>query len=283
MKPVKVLIHAQGRAIAVYTEDFKTEYISLTDIARYKSDEPNDVIRNWLRNRETIDFLGLWEQLNNPDFKPVEFDGLRSQAGQNVFTLSPQKWIERTNAAGIVSKAGRYGGTYAHSDIAFEFASWISAEFKLHIIKDYKRLKADESGRLSLGWNLNREITKINYRIHSDAVKEKLIAPELTPSQIALTYANEADVLNVALFGITARQWRDDNPEKTGNIRDHATVDRLLVLANLESYNAILLEQRIPQEERLALLNHQARRQLLSIHALGTRMLEPLKSIGPSE
>jgi len=177
-------------------------FISLTDIARYKSSEPNDVIKNWMRNRDTIEFLGLWESLHNPSFKPVEFDGLKKEAGLNAFTMSPTKWIENTSAMGIISKSGRYGGTFAHSDIAFEFASWISAEFKLYIINDYKRLKSDESSRLSLGWNLSREISKLNYRIHTDAIKENLLPPELTPFQISKTYASEADVLNVALFGI---------------------------------------------------------------------------------
>lgn len=175
-----------------------------------------------MRGKDTIEFLGLWEQLHNLDFKPIEFDRFRKEAGYNAFTLSPQKWIENTNAIGIVSKSGRYGGTFAHSDIAFEFASWISAEFKLYIIKDYKRLKNDESSRLSLGWNLNREISKLNYRIHTDAIKENLLPPELKPFQIAITYANEADVLNVALFGVTAKQWREENKDKDGNIRDYA-------------------------------------------------------------
>jgi hypothetical protein len=217
-KPVKETIHAKGFDIAIYTQDFQNEFISLTDIARYKSDEPNEVIKNWMRNRDTIEFLGLWESLHNPDFKPVEFDGFRKEAGLNAFTMSPTKWIKSVNAIGIVSKSGRYGGTFAHSDIAFEFASWISAEFKLYIIKDYKRLKSDESSRLSLGWSLNREISKLNYRIHTDAIKENLLPPELKPSQISMTYASEADVLNVALFGITAKQWREKDPDKNGCI-----------------------------------------------------------------
>ena len=187
IKPIKETIHAKGIDITVYTEDFQNEFISLTDIARYKSDEPFIVINNWMRGKDTIEFLGLWEQLHNPDFKPIEFDRFRKEAGYNAFTLSPQKWIENTNAIGIVSKSGRYGGTFAHSDIAFEFASWISAEFKLYIIKDYKRLKNDESSRLSLGWNLHREISKLNYRIHTDAIKENLLPPELTPYQISIT------------------------------------------------------------------------------------------------
>lgn len=221
-----------------------------------------------MRGKDTIEFLGLWEQLHNPDFKPIEFDRFKAQAGYNAFTLSPQKWIDNTNAIGIVSKAGRYGGTFAHSDIAFEFASWISAEFKLYIIKDYKRLKNNESSRLSLSWNLNREISKLNYRIHTDAIKENLIPPELTPYQISITYASEADVLNVALFGITAKQWRDTNPDKSGNIRDYATLNQLLVLANIESYNAILIEQGRPQSERLQLLNKLAIRQLKAIREI---------------
>lgn len=241
--------------IEIYSEDFKNEYISLTDIARYKSDEPKDVIKNWMRSKDTIEFLGLWEQLHNDEFKGVEFDSFRKQAGSNAFTLSPRKWIENTNAIGIVSKSGRYGGTFAHSDIAFEFASWISAEFKLYIIKDYKRLKNEESSRLALGWNLNREISKLNYRIHTDAIKANLIPPELSPQHISMTYANEADVLNVALFGKTAKQWREENPDKVGNMRDCATLNQLLVLANIESYNAILIEQGRPQAERLQLLN----------------------------
>ncbi len=264
----KDTIHAKGFEIGIYTEDFENEYISLTDIARYKSDAPNDVIKNWMRNRDTLEFLGLWESLHNPKFKPVEFDGFRSQAGLNAFTMSPTKWIEGVNATGIVVKAGRYGGTYAHSDIAFEFASWVSAEFKLYIIKDYKRLKYDENSRLSLGWNLNREIAKLNYRIHTDAIKDNLIPPELTPQQISYTYASEADMLNVALYGKTARQWRDENPEKTGNIRDYSTIQQLLVLANMESYNAILIEQGLTQSERLVRMRELAVKQLSSLEAL---------------
>jgi len=221
----KDVIHAKGFDIGIYTIDYENEFISITDIAKYKSDAPNDVIKNWMRNRETLEFLGLWESLHNPDFKPVEFDGFRSEAGLHAFTMSPTKWIESVNAIGIVSKAGRYGGTYAHSDIALEFASWISAEFKLYIMKDYQRLKKDENSRLSLNWNLNREIAKLNYRIHTDAIKDNLIPPELTPDQISYKYANEADLLNVALFGMTAKQWREKNSGKTGNVRDDATLN----------------------------------------------------------
>ena len=229
-----------------------------------------------MRGKDTIDFLGLWEQLHNPDFKPIEFDRFRKEAGYNAFTLSPQKWIKNTNAKGIVSKSGRYGGTFAHSDIAFEFASWISAEFKLYIIKDYKRLKSNESSKLSLGWNLNREISKLNYRIHTDAIKENLIPPELTPNQISMTYASEADVLNVALFGVTAKQWRDKNPGKIGNMRDYATLNQLLVLSNMESYNAILIEQGIIQAERIQLLNKLAIYQLKAIDEIGTSEIKKL-------
>ena len=276
-KAAKDVINANGYEIGIYTEDFENEFISLTDIARYKSDDPNDVIRNWLRNRETLEFLGLWESMHNPDFKPVEFDGFRTSAGLNSFTMSPQKWIDGVNAIGLVSKAGRYGGTYAHSDIAFEFASWVSAEFKLYIIKDYKRLKSNENSRLSLNWNLNREISKLNYKIHTDAIKDNLIPPELTPTQISFTYASEADLLNVALFGMTAKQWRDANPDKKGNIRDHSDLNHLLVLANMESYNAILIEQGKPQSERLQILRKTAITQLTAIAKINVDEIKKLK------
>ena len=230
-----------------------------------------------MRGRDVIEFLGLWESLHNPDFNPLEFEGVRSQAGANAFTMSPKKWIEATGAIGIVSKSGRYGGTFAHSDIAFEFASWISPEFKLYIIKDYQRLKIDENSRLSLGWNLHREISKINYRIHTDAVKEYLIPPELTPEQISYKYANEADMLNVALFGMTAKKWRDDNPDKKGNIRDHASLQQLLVLSNMESYNAILIEQSKIMSERLKLLRQMAIKQMETISELSLDKLPVLE------
>ena len=272
-KMVKEVIHAKDIDISIYTTDFENEYISLTDIARYKSDEPKDVIQNWMRRKDTIEFLGLWEMLHNPDFKGVEFDAFKNQAGSNVFTLSPQKWIENTNAVGIVSKSGRYGGTFAHSDIAFEFASWISAEFKLYIIKDYKRLKTDENSRLSLDWNLHREISKINYRIHTDAIKDNLILPELTPAQISFTYANEADMLNVILFGMTAKEWRDSNNGQHGNIRDAASINQLLVLANLESYNAVLINQNKSQKDRMILLRELAISQLRTINGLSIASL----------
>ena len=222
-----------------------------------------------MRNRDVIEFLGLWETLHNTDFKRLEFEGFKNAAGANAFTMSPQKWIKATNAIGIVSKSGRYGGgTFAHSDIAMEFASWISAEFKLYIVKDYRRLKADENSRLSLNWNLNRELSKLNYKIHTDAIKENLIIPELTPAQKSFVYADEADLLNVALFGQTAKEWRKDNPDKNGNIRDYTDLHHLLVLANLESYNAILIEQNIEQPERLELLRATAIKQLRTILGL---------------
>ena len=264
-KPVKEIIHAKGFDIEIYTTDYENEFISLTDIAKYKSDMPHDVIKNWMRSRETIEFLGLWERLNNPDFKQVEFDLFRKEAGLNAFTMSPTKWIEGVNAIGIVTKAGRYGGTYAHSDIALEFASWISAEFKLYIMKDYQRLRRDENSRLSLNWNLNREIAKLNYRVHTDAIKENLVPPDLTQVQITYKYASEADVLNVAVFGMTAKQWRDNNPGKKGNIRDQASLNQLLVLANMESYNAILIEQGKQMSERLVLLREHAVKQLKTL------------------
>ncbi len=275
-KIIKDTIHANGIDIGIYTQDFENEFISLTDIARYKSDDPTAVIQNWLRNRDVIEFLGLWERLHNSDFKPLEFEGFKKQAGANAFTMSPKKWIEATNAIGIVSKAGRYGGTYAHSDIAMSFATWISPEFQLYIMKDYRRLKTDENSRLSLGWNLNREISKLNYRIHTDAIKENLIPPELTPAQVACTYANEADMLNVVLFGKTAKQWKDENPMEKGNMRDVATLNQLLVLANLESYNAVLINQGKKQKERMELLRQLAVQQLQTLEAVSLNNLPKL-------
>ena len=232
----------------------KDDYISLTDIAKYKEDsEANEIIRNWLRNRNTIEFLGIWEHLYNPNFKPVEFDRFKKEAGLNSFTLRPQKWIEATNAIGIVSKSGRYGGTYAHKDIAFEFASWISVEFKLYLIKEFQRLKDDEQKQL--GWDIRRNLTKINYRIHTDAIELNLIQKTLTPQQISHVYASEADILNVALFGMSAKEWRDANPERKGNIRDDADVSQLVCLANLETLNALFIQEGLGQKERLQKLN----------------------------
>ena len=275
-KIIKDTIHANGIDIGIYTQDFENEFISLTDIARYKSDDPTAVIQNWMRNRDVIEFLGLWERLHNSDFKPLEFEGFKKQAGANAFTMSPKKWIEATNDIGIVSKAGRYGGTYAHSDIAMSFATWISPEFQLYIMKDYRRLKTDENSRLSLGWNLNREISKLNYRIHTDAIKENLIPPELTPAQVACTYANEADILNVVLFGKTAKQWKDENPMEKGNMRDVATLNQLLVLANLESYNAVLINQGKKQKERMELLRQLAVQQLQTLETVSLNNLPKL-------
>lgn len=233
-KMIKDTIHAAGIDIGIYTQDFENEYISLTDIAKYKSDAPAAVIQNWMRNRDVIEFLGLWEKLHNLDFNPLEFEGFKKQAGANAFTMSPQKWIKATCAIGIVSKAGRYGGTYAHSDIAMSFATWISPEFQLYIMKDYRRLKADENSRLSLNWNLNREISKLNYKIHTNAIKENLIPPELTSVQRSCTYANEADMLNVVLFGKTAKQWKDENMNAKGNMREMASLKQVIYVFILQ-------------------------------------------------
>ena len=276
-KVKKDTIEAKGFTIQIYTEDFKNDYISLTDIARYKNvHEPKDVVKNWLRVRDTIEFLGLWETIHNPSFKGVEFDSFRKEAGTNAFTLSPQRWIENTNAIGIVSKSGRGGGTFAHPDIAMEFASWISAEFKLYLIQDYKRLKSDENSKLSLGWNLNREISKINYKIHTDAIKEYLLK-DLTNEQLSYQYASEADMLNVALFNKRAKQWREENPDLKGNMRDYASLNELLVLANMESYNAILIGKGMDQKERMIELRKLARTQLMSIEKLNNTGMKSLE------
>ena len=276
-KVKKDTIEAKGFAIQIYTEDFKNDYISLTDIARYKNvHEPKDVVKNWLRVRDTIEFLGLWETIHNPNFKGVEFDSFRKEAGTNAFTLSPQRWIENTNAIGIVSKSGRGGGTFAHPDIAMEFASWISAEFKLYLIQDYKRLKSDENSKLSLDWNLNREISKINYKIHTDAIKEYLLK-DLTNEQLSYKYASEADMLNVALFNKRAKQWREENPNLKGNMRDYASLNELLVLANMESYNAILIGKGMEQKERMIELRKLARTQLISLEKLGDSGINKLE------
>ena len=242
-----------NKDISFYKQQ-EEDYICLTDIARYKNaDRTDDLIRNWLRNRNTIEFLGIWEHLNNPDFKPVEFDGFKKQAGLNSFTLTPSQWIEKTNAIGIISKAGRYGGTYAHKDIAFEFASWISVEFKLYLIKEFQRLKEQEQKQL--GWDIKRNLAKINYRIHTDAIKENLIPPELTKNQINIIYASEADVLNMALFGMTAKDWRDKSNDKKGNVRDYANAAQLVCLSNLENLNALFINEGLSQNARLTKLN----------------------------
>ena len=275
----KETIHAKGIDIGIYTNDFENEYISLTDIAKYRNeDDPRFVIQNWMRNRNTIEFLGVWEQLHNPDFNRVQFEAVKQEAGLNRFVMTPTKWIEQMNAIGIVSKAGRYGGTFAHSDIAMSFATWISPEFQLYLLKEYRRLKADENSRLSLGWNLNREVSKLNYRIHTDAIKENIIPPLLTPAQVAYTYADEADMLNVVLFGKTAREWRDENRGKTGNMRDYATIQQLLVLANLESYNAVLINQGKPQSERMVLLRELVMQQLKTLDGIRMQQLPEIQS-----
>lgn len=262
-------ITADGTEInVVFDSGFQEDYLCLTDLARRKNPyEPKDVVKNWLRLRSTIEFLGLWEQLYNPNFKGVEFDTFKNESGSNAFTLTPQRWIEKTNAIGIVSKSGRGGGTFAHKDIAFEFASWISPEFKLYVIKDYQRLKADEANRLEIGWDTKRELSKINYRIHTNAIKDFLITPELTKQEQSCTYANEADILNVALFGKTAKQWRNETGNKKQNMRDFASVEQLIVLVNLESMNADLIRQNIPAVERLEKLRSVAYYQLKSLTA----------------
>ncbi|MGV0754386.1 KilA-N domain-containing protein [Empedobacter brevis] len=258
-------INVQGIDIVVY-EDNRNDFISLTDIARHKDPEHTDtIIQNWMRNRNTIELLGFWETIYNSNFKPLEFEGFRKQAGLNSFVMTPKRWIEKTNAIGIVSKAGRYGGTFAHKDIALEFASWISIEFKLYVIKEFQRLKDDENNRLKSEWNLQRTISKINYKIHTNAIKENLIPKVITKQQISFVYANEADLLNVALFGITAKEWRENNSEKTGNIRDYATLEQLVVLSNMESMNALLIEQDLSQGERLIQLNKVAITQMKSL------------------
>ena len=275
-------IHAGGIDIGIYTTDFKNEFISLTDIAKYRSNQPSITIHNWLRGRDVVEFLGLWEVLHNPDFKLIDFDKFKEDAGSNAYVFSIKDWTEKLGAIGLLTRSGRYGGgIYAHIDIAFEFASWISPEFKLYIIKDYQRLKSYENSRLSLNWNLNREVAKLNYRIHTDAIKANLIPPDLTPEQISYKYANEADLLNVALFGETAKQWRDENPGKKGNIRDEANLNQLLVLANMESYNAILIEQGKLMSERLVLLRDLAVRQMQTLTQISTEHL-PLLPGGKS-
>lgn len=274
----KEKLHAKGLEIAIYTEDFRDEYISLTDIAKYRNaDDPRFIIQNWMRSRDVIEFLGIWEMLHNPDFNRVNFEAVKNEAGYNRFVMTPTKWIEQTGAKGIICKAGRYGGgTFAHADIAMEFASWVSPEFKLYMMKDYRRLKLDENSRLSLSWNLNREVSKLNYRVHTDAIKQNLVLPDLTPEQKSFVYADEADMLNVALFGQTARQWHDANPDKKGNIRDYATIQQLLVLANMESYNAILITQGLPQTTRIQSLRDMAIRQLQTLNSLSMGNLPQL-------
>ena len=272
-------ICANGIDIGIYTTDYNNDFISLTDIARTREGEyPGYVIQNWMRSKSTVSFLGLWEALHNPNFNCLEFEAIKTEAGENGFVLTPKRWIGSTNAIGMVSKQGRYAATYAHRDIAFEFASWISPEFKLYIIEEYQRLKLDENNRLSLPWNLNRELAKVNYRIHTDAIKSNLIPPELSSAQIAFKYANEADMLNVVLFGKTAKEWRNANPNKKGNVRDDATIQQLLVLANMESYNAILIKQEKSQAERMKLLHDLAVQQMKTLSNLGVANLLQINS-----
>jgi len=236
------------------------DYISITDIAKHKTDDTSATIGNWMRNRNTLEFLGLWETLYNPSFKPLEFEGFKKEAGLNAFTMSPQKWINATESVGFISKSGRYGGTFAHKDIAFKFASWISVEFELYIVKEFQRLKEEEQKHI--GWSAHRELTKINYHIHTDAIKHNLIPKALTAFQISMVYANEADVLNMALFGIIAKQWRDQNPDLKGNIRDYASINELICLSNLENLNALFINENLPQKERLVKLNQIAIQQM---------------------
>ena len=267
VKEIKNKINAKGIGIRIISSDSEDDYICLTDLAKYKnSDEPRFIIQNWLRNRNTLEYIGLWEILNNKDFNRVQFDTVRQEAGLNRFTMTPQKWVQLTNATGIFSKSGKYGGgAYAHYDIAMEFASWISPEFKLYIVKDYKRLKANEHSQQSLEWNLYREIAKLNYKLHTEAIKDT-ITQDLTPEQLSQQYATESDLLNVALFNQTAKQWKEKNPTLKGNMRDYANLNELLVLSNMESYNSILIRNGISQKNRLIELRTAARRQLLSLN-----------------
>lgn len=258
---------AKTNSIIVKDQTIKTfikdgiDFICITDIARQKNPiEPKDVVKNWMRSKNTLEYLGLWEQLNNPNFKGVEFDPLLREAGSNAFTMSPTRWVELTNAIGILTKNGANGGTYAQRDIAFKFASWVSVEFELYLIKEFQRLKADE--QKLLGWTAKRELSKINYHIHTDAIKENLIPAEVTREQAAIKYADEADVLNIAMFGTTARQWREANPEKKGNIRDYASINELICLSNMENLNAVFINDGMPQYERLIKLNQIAIQQM---------------------
>ena len=268
-------IEVQGTAITVVAKEHG-DYISLTDMVR-NFEGGGALIEQWLKNKDTVLFLGVWERINNPDFNSLEFEGIRNEAGRNSFFLSAKAWAERTRAKGLIASAGRYGGTFAHTDIAFEFGSWLSPEFKLYLIKEFQRLKQDENRRLSLAWNLNRTLSKLNYRIHTDAVKEHLIPPEVTPAQAAITYATEADLLNVALFGQTARQWRDANPKLDGNVRDYASVEQLLVLANMEGMNAEFIHMELRQGERLKRLNQIAIRQMQVLTSASLKALPGVK------
>src|SRR3989344_469029 len=255
-------INVQGIEIVTFAQN-EADYISLTDMLKAK--DGDFFISDWLRNRNTVEFLGIWEKVNNPKFNYGEFAIIRSQAGLNSYKISVKDWVNKTNAIGLKAKAGRYGGTYAHKDIAFEFGMWISPEFKIYLIKEFQRLKQEESERKKLGWDLKRNLAAVNYRIHTDAVKEYLVPAHVSKNKASLTYANEADVLNVALFGKTAKEWRDENASKDGNIRDHADVTQLVVLANLEGINAELIRRGLPQDERLMQLNEIAITQIRSL------------------
>jgi len=257
------------KGIEIYTfKQSENDYISLTDIARYRNPERADyIIQNWMRNRDVIEFLGIWERLNNPDFKSIEFDGFRNRAGSNSFSLTPKHWVASVNAIGIITRPGRYNsGTFAHKDIAFEFAAWISPEFKLYLIKEFQRLKTEENQKLELGWDAKRVLTKINYKIHTDSVKDNIILPnKLSKDKASFVYANEADILNKALFGVTAEEWKKENQEKEGNLRDYADVYQLVCLANLETLNAEFIKMNITQSERLLKLNDIAISQMRSL------------------
>jgi len=266
-------INVQGKEITIIGDEGR-EYISLTDMLKAKDGE--FFISDWLRNRNTVEYLGIWESVYNPDFNYGEFDVIKSQAGLNSYRLSVKEWVEKTNAIGLKATAGRYGGTYAHPDIAFEFGMWISPQFKIYLIKEFQRLKEDENNRLKLEWNLQRTLAKINYHIHTDAIKENLIPKEISKHQVALIYADEADLLNMALFGLTAKQWREGNPAKSGNIRDYAELEQLVVLSNLESINALLIKQGLPQSERLIQLNKTAIAQMKTL--VENRAVKRLKS-----
>ena len=271
-KIVREIIHAKGIDIGIYTKDFENEYISLTDIAKYRNDnDPRFVIQNWMRNRNTVEFLAVWEELHNPDFKPLEFEGFRKEAGLNAFTLSPQKWIETTCAIGLISKSGRYGGTFAHKDIAFKFASWISVEFELYIVKEFQRLKEQEQAQI--GWSAKRELSKINYHIHTDAIKQHLIPQEITPQQASMIYASEADILNVAMFGMTALEWRDTHPNLKGNIRDYASINELICLSNMENLNAVFINEGLTPKDRLIKLNQIAIQQMSILEDIKNKKL----------
>ncbi len=248
------------------------DYISITDIAKHKTDDTSATIGNWMRNRNTLEFLGLWEILYNPNFKPLEFEGFKKEAGLNAFTMSPQKWINATNSIGFISKSGRYGGTFAHKDIAFKFASWISVEFELYIVKEFQRLKEEEHKHI--GWSAHRELTKINYHIHTEAIKHNLIPKTLTALQVSMVYANEADVLNMALFGIIAKQWREQNPDLKGNIRDYSSINELICLSNLENLNALFINENLPQKERLVKLNQIAIQQMSILKEVENKKLK---------